>query len=323
MLADDPVGLGDRAVAALLRGEIDDHAAGLHGRDHFLGDQFRRRPSRNQCRRDDDVHIPGLLGEQRHFGLDEFFAHDLGVTAFAGPLFLEFQHQEFAVHALDLLLHLRPCIEGAHDRAHASGNADGGESGHAGPDHQHLGRRHASGGGDLPGEKPTEMLRRFDHCAVAGDIGHGAQRIELLGTGYTGDAVHGERGDTRLCQPLEKLWILGGPEERDQRLSRMEQIEFAIARCPHLENDVAPGQEFGRGFDHIHPGIEIGRIVEAGGDSGPRLDRDREPELLKLLRHVRRDGNAPLARVCFAGNADSHANPPAGAARSRHPLTNL
>ena len=172
VLVNDPVGLGDFAVTALFRSQIDDHAAGLHRRDHLLGDQFRRWPTRNQRRGNDDVHIFGLLGEQGHFRLDELLAHYLGVAAFARTFLLELQHQEFAVHALDLLLDLGAGVEGAHDRAHAPGHADGGQPGDACADHQHLGRRYPSGGGDLPGEEAPEVLRRFHHGAVAGDIGH-------------------------------------------------------------------------------------------------------------------------------------------------------
>ena len=38
-----------------------------------------------------------------------------------------------------------------------------------------------AGGGNLAGEEAAELMRRFDDRAVAGDVGHRAQRIHRLG----------------------------------------------------------------------------------------------------------------------------------------------
>ena len=47
------------------------------------------------------------------------FAHDLGVSACATAFFLEIEHQEFGVHALDLLFNFRSGVERTNDCAHA------------------------------------------------------------------------------------------------------------------------------------------------------------------------------------------------------------
>ncbi len=75
---------------------------------------------------------------------------------------------------------------------HALGRTNRGQSRHPGAnDHDDRGRYFASGG-DLAGEKPAEVLGGFDNRAVSGDIGHGAQGVELLRPGNPGYAVHGQ-----------------------------------------------------------------------------------------------------------------------------------
>lgn len=59
-------------------------------------------------------------------------------------------------------MHLSPGVKDAHDCAHAPSAADGCQAGHAAADDQHLGRRHAAGGGDLAGEESAEVVRRLN-----------------------------------------------------------------------------------------------------------------------------------------------------------------
>ena len=71
---------------------------------------------RDQGGSDDDVHFLGLLGEQLHLGLDELFAHHLGVTVAGCAIFAaEVQLEEFPTHGLDLLGDFQTGIEGTHD----------------------------------------------------------------------------------------------------------------------------------------------------------------------------------------------------------------
>jgi hypothetical protein len=141
-------------------------------------------------------------------------------TSFARAVlvFLEVEHQELGVHALDLLLHLGARVEGADDGAHALGRADRGETRDARADHEDLGRRDLAGGGDLAGKEAAEVLRGLDDGAVAGDVGHRAQRVHLLRARDTRHAVHRQGGDAAPGQRLEKVGILRRPDEADQRL---------------------------------------------------------------------------------------------------------
>ena len=58
-----------RAVPAALGGQVDDHGARAHRCNHRLGDEDRRRPTRNLRSGDDDVGTGDVLGDQRLLAL--------------------------------------------------------------------------------------------------------------------------------------------------------------------------------------------------------------------------------------------------------------
>ena len=141
-----------------------------------------------------------------HLGLDELVAHDLGIAAFTGAVFIfKIQHQELGVHAFDLFLDLGPGVEGTHDGAHALGGADGSQAGNTGADDQHLGRRYLAGSRDLAGEKASEMLGCLHHGPVARDIRHGTQCVHFLGARDARNAVHGHGRYAAFGQLLEAV----------------------------------------------------------------------------------------------------------------------
>ena len=172
--------IGEFTIPALFSSQIDDNRARFHRFDHVRGDQFRRRSAGNKCRGDDDVDVFGLFGEQFHLGLDELFAHHLGISASAGAVFLEFHLQEFGPHTFDLLLDLQPCVEGAHDRAHAARGANGRQPRNTGTDNHHFRRRHLARRRDLTGKEAPEIIRGFNHGTIPADIRHRRPRIEFL-----------------------------------------------------------------------------------------------------------------------------------------------
>ena len=64
VLDDRLAGLGQLAVAARLAGEVDDHRARLHPFDGLRRDQLRRRATRHERRRDDDVEALDRVGQR-------------------------------------------------------------------------------------------------------------------------------------------------------------------------------------------------------------------------------------------------------------------
>ena len=110
---------------------------------------------------------------------------------------LDVDAQVLAAQRLDLLGDLGARVGGPHDRAEAAGRADRGQSGDAGADDEHLGRRHLARRGDLAGEEPAEGVRGLDDRAVAGDVGHRADSTssdcarEMRGTASIASTVIG------------------------------------------------------------------------------------------------------------------------------------
>ena len=145
---------------------------------------------------------------------------------------------------MNLFLHFKTGIKGAHDGAHALGGTDGRESGDAGADDQYLGRRHFTGGGDLTGKEAAEYTGRFNDGAIAGDVGHRAQGIHLLRARDTRHAVHGQHIGAGRGQLFHQIGVLSRPDERDQSLAGTQQVRFVAAERrmrfwrPHLEDDV-------------------------------------------------------------------------------------
>ncbi len=255
------------------------------------------------------------MREQRHLGLDELLAHHLGVTALAGALFLELEHEKLGVHAFDLLLDLGAGVEGTHDGAHALGRTDRGKPCHAGPDNEDDRRLDAPGRRDLPAEKSAVMLCRLDDRAVAGDIRHRAQRIELLGPRDSRHTVNCQRGDPGAGESREHIGILCRPEKTDQRLPAAEAIDLVVTlrgvdlRRAHLEHDIAsPPQRLRIGLDR-RPGRRIGFVTEARCAPGTRLDANLETETDELRNHLGRRRDAPFARIDLFRYSYSHYAP--------------
>jgi hypothetical protein len=172
--------LGQFAIAALFGRHVDDHAARFHRLHHLGGDELRGRLAGDQGGRDDDVDFLGLLREHVALRLLKAFAHHLGIAADAAALLDIVDRHEFSAQGLDLVPDLGASVVGAHDGTETGGRTDGRETGDAGADDEHLGRRDLAGGGDLPGEEAAELVRGLDHGAVAADVRHRGQGVELL-----------------------------------------------------------------------------------------------------------------------------------------------
>ena len=141
-----------------------------------------------QRRGNDDVHFPGLLGEQGHFCGDEGLAHDPGVAAFAGTVFLKVQLQKLGPHALHLLFHHGASVEGFDDGSQTPGGHPMAASpATPAPITSTLAGGRFTGGGNLPGKAAPVLTGSFNNGPVAANVGHGTEGIELLGTGDAGE----------------------------------------------------------------------------------------------------------------------------------------
>ena len=230
--------------------------------DHVGRPQLRRRPARDQGGGDDDVDLRRELAELGELLLAERGARGRGIAAGGGTVLrlLEGEEDELRAHRLDLLGDFRPHVEGIGDGPQAGRRADRGEPGHAGSHHQHLGRRHLAGGGDLTGEEAAEMVAGLDHGAVTGDVGHRGERVHLLGARDARHHVHGHDGGTLFPAQLEEIRVLRRPEERDQRLTFRKPTGFTLLRRTNLGDYICCGPERSGGRHDLDAHRPIGSI---------------------------------------------------------------
>ena len=153
------------------------------------------------------------------------------------------------------------------------------------------------------------MLGRFDHGAVAGDIGHRTQRIHLLRARNARHAVHRHHRRAALRQFLEEFGILCRPQETDQRLSRTQLPGFGIVGCADLHDDVAARPDGGGRIEHLAPCGTVCVVRKARLRAGSGFHSDLEAELDQLGSDVGRRGDAALSGIVLSGYTDFHSNP--------------
>ena len=185
------------------------------------------------------------------------------------------------------------------------------EAGDAGADHHDLGGRHLAGGGDLAGEEAAELVGRFDNGPVAADIGHGAERIQFLRARNARHGIHRKDGRLARRQPFHQRFVLGRPDEADQRAAFLQQVGLvgAVLRVffgrPHLHHDVGLPDLCRRPAD-LRAGLAIGGVGEFGRFAGAGLHGHVEAQLDDLRHRLRGGGAAHLALVDFLRNPDRH-----------------
>ena len=172
-------GFGQFAITALLDRQIDQHRAGLHAFEHFLGDQFRRRTARNKRRADNNILLGNMLGHQCLLALLIISAHLFGITALglAAIIFIGFDHHKCAAKAFHLFGSGAAHIRGTHNRAQTFGRGNGLQTGNARAHHENTRRRnrarrrhhHWQGAGIFRG--------CVQHGFIAGQIGLRGQNI--------------------------------------------------------------------------------------------------------------------------------------------------
>ena len=88
--------------------------------------------------------------------------------------------------------------------------------GHAGAEHQHLGRAHGAGRGGEHREEARQLLGGDQRGAVAGHGGLGGERVHRLGARDPRDRLHGEARDAGVGQRAHRVAAAERVEEADQ-----------------------------------------------------------------------------------------------------------
>ncbi len=288
---------GQLAVAALLAGHIDDHAAGLHGLDHVRSDEPRCRLARDQRRGDDDVGFFRLARIHLALRLLEALAHDLGVTATARAFFLVVDLDELPAQRHHLIGHFGTGVVGAHHGTQIGGSADGGQARDTGTGDEDLCRRDLAGGGHLAVEETAEGIGSLNDGAITTDARHGGQRVHLLRTAQLArQRVHCQHGNLALGQLLHELGVLRRPDETDQRGTGLDQADFFCERGPDLEDDIRGRPQALLHCRDLRTGCTIAFVVKVCGSACSGFDGDGKTELDQLFDDFRDAGDTLFAR---------------------------
>ena len=207
MAVDDLALLGQLAVAASFGGEVDDDRPGRHALDGRSRDQPWSRTSRHGRSRDDHVRFGGALGQTFLLPPKDVVGRFLGIPACAGKVGAGIDLDVLAAETLDLLFHDRSCVIGFDHRAESASGADRHQSGNAGSDDQHLGRRDVAGGGGEQREELRQLIGGDQHCLVAADGRLRGEGVHVLSACGARNRVHAERGDLALLQMLDQIGV--------------------------------------------------------------------------------------------------------------------
>jgi hypothetical protein len=141
----------------------------------------------------------------------------------------------------------------------------------------------------LAREKATEVVAGLDHHrAIAGDVGHGRQRIHLLGPRDTRHHVHRDDGGTLVLAEFQEILVLSRIEKGDQRLGVPQLPRLGGGGRPHFDDDVDLFKQIGCCVHECHAGSFIGRIGKTSRKPSSGFDEARVPDLLQLQGGVRR-----------------------------------
>ena len=288
--------------------QVHNHRAWLHAVHHRFGNQFGRRLAWNRGGGDDDVHLTRLLGKQFHFCGNEFFRHHFGIAiAAASRLLWEVQFQELAAHGFDLLGHFQARVKCLNHRTQRISRTNSCQTCHTRTNHQHLRRRHFARSGDLARKETAKIMRRFNHGAIATDVGHRRQSIHGLGTRNARHHFHRQRGDVLCAQSLNQLRLLCGLYEADQSGARIHLRHFGFSRWIQFEYQRVFPSRIGR--NNAGPCIHIGLVIKIGTAASATFYRHGKAQFEQLRHCCRRCCNAQFTERTFLRNADLHRVP--------------
>ena len=284
--------LGQCAVAAALRRQIHDHAAGGHAFHHCGSHDRRRRSPRYRSGADHHIHTTQVVGQAALLLGTLFIGQRARVTALARRAHPEVEKAR--AQRLDLLAGFRAHVEAFHLRTKTPGSGNGLQARHARTDHQHLGRSHGAGSSGQHREETGRAFGRDQRRLVAGHAGLRTEHVHRLRAGGARQLLQREQLQAVASGQCRKRRITGRGQQANHAGSGLELLQDQRRRRLHAQQDIdlAPTAR----VEHTCAGIVIGRIGEACGQAGAGLVPDGNAEGTELARGFRRQRHAPFAR---------------------------
>ena len=273
-------------AAALIDGDVDDHAALLHRADDLLGHELRRRGARDEHRPDDEV------GPRDHF----FDVRRVGVERLdrAAEDVLEVGHRVGAD------------VEHGHLRAHPDrdGRRVAPDDAAAEDDHAAAPRARDAAEQDALAAALLLEERRADLDGHApGDLAHGPEQrqravVEL-------DGLVGNRGDAALRELLGELGRGREVQVRVEHEAFAQEAVLDVEGLLDLDDELGPpsvcsGGDDGRPLRHVLGVGDAAAFASAG------LDQHAVPARREQAHAGRGHPHPVLARLDLFGYADNH-----------------
>src|SRR5467141_2387480 len=306
-------GLGELAIAAAFRSEIDDYGTRRHAGDHFFGDQHRRGLAGNHGGGDDHVAFGDHFAEQLALLAVKIFTLRARVAAFVLRVFgFDGQFDEAASEALHLLLNRRAQIVGGNHRAQAARGSDGLQSRDAAADDQHARGSDGARRGGEHGKNFGQRVRGNERRFVSGNGGHGGERVHALRARGARHQLDGEGGDSFAGDFGDGFDGAERAKKTDEHLVAMKQRKVGLAGAvvgavaKNLRDDIGGAKHF-RAIrqDFRALGGVIGVRI-TGFDTRTSLNDDFQARLGQRGQYRGHQRHAPLPRKRFAGNTDNH-----------------
>jgi len=186
--------------------------------------------------------------------------------------------------------------------------ARGGAAGHPGPQHRHLGRRHAGQSPQQDAAAAVVVLQQPGgnlHRHAAADLAEGRHdgpfpRILL-------NQLVGQGGELLLGDPLQLVLPGGGQvQEPGQRRAFPHALQLPGQRAGELERQIRPAEELLGAVDDLGALPAVVLIAKPGADARTVLHVHPVPVLQEERHAGRRQTDPVLVRTAFLGNSDDH-----------------
>jgi hypothetical protein len=278
-------------AAALVDGDIDDHAARLHARHQRARHQPGRRGAGDQHAADH-----GLGVEHRLL--------DRGGRRMA-------RGDAVAVQRIELTQAVDAAVDDGHARAQAHGHLHRMAAHDTGAQHHHMGRRHAGHAAQQHAHATAFLLQVGGRGLDAHAASHFAhRRQQRQPAARAGDGLVGHRHHARAQQRRGLRRVGRQVQVGIEHLARPQQRTFGGLRLLDLDDQLGLA-EHGGGIGHQGgAGGAVLRVVQADGSAGAGL----HPHVM-AMGHVfthrgRRQADAVFVDLDLLGHADAHAGPP-------------
>ena len=274
-------------AAALVDGDVDDHAAGLHPPQVLLFDEHRGLRAGDQHRADHEVGPRELLADRVAVAEQ---AVDVG------------RHD-----VVEVAESVHVDVENGHVGAKAGGDLGRVRADDSAAEDRDVGRcdaRHAAQQNAASHLRPLEIFRPLLDAHPPSDFTH--RRQERQPAAIVGERLVGNAGGAAFEHRLGQLAIGGEVEVREECLPFANERPLGRQRFFHFDDQVGPGEDFLGAMKQLASLLEVVLIGNARPKSGTGFHQHLMPPANELLDADRQHGHAVFVQLDLFRHTDDH-----------------